>query len=95
MDPYRKRRRQKRITEIEANMIISQLINLREIDRNCIIEGPYQRPNTHSYFARHIPMIRKAEEFYAFQVNDSPGTQDFIDKVKDSRKPLTVRNYYF
>ena len=46
------------------------------------------------YNLRHNEEVKISDEVYAFQVNDSAGTQDTIDKAKKSGLPITIHKKY-
>jgi hypothetical protein len=46
------------------------------------------------YNLRHNEEVKISDEVYAFQVNDSTGTQDTIDKAAKSGLPISVHKKY-
>lgn len=46
------------------------------------------------YDLRHNEEVTFSDEVYAFQVNNSTGTQDTIDKAKASGLPVTLHKKY-
>ena len=57
-------------------------------------EWAWKEANKESYYGRNTFIVEECDELYAFQVNDSKGTQDAIDKAKTLRKPTHVKKYY-
>ncbi len=56
-------------------------------------EWGYKKANVESYYARNTKIIENCDEVYAFQVNDSQGTQDAIAKAKEKKKSVHVKKY--
>ena len=46
------------------------------------------------YDVRHNEEVTFSDEVYAFQVNNSTGTQDTVDKAKAVGMPITLHNKY-
>lgn len=91
---YRKRADEWIITQEQADMIISQLKKVSEISPESIEDKtPYAEANAESYYARNTAIIKKCDELYAFQVNDSQWTQDAINKAIELWKPVIVKKY--
>jgi len=90
---YFKRAREKVITTKQAQALISQLTYLQGINPCSLIEGPAKTADQHSYYLRHLSIISLAERLLAFQVNQSQGTQDTINKAKVKGIPVTLFSY--
>lgn len=68
---------------------------LKEIRPASLIEMPFT-DNTHmEYFARDQEEVNRADAVYAFQVNDSKGTQDTLDKAATKGIPILLHKKYF
>lgn len=50
--------------------------------------------DTTAYYLRDQDIIDQADELYAFQVNDSAGTKDTIDRARRKGIPVIHRAYY-
>jgi hypothetical protein len=59
-----------------------------------LVEMPYELITQEHYNLRHDEEVKISDEVYAFQVNESTGTQDTIDKAKRSGLPITVHKKY-
>ena len=46
------------------------------------------------YNLRHDEEVKISDEVYAFQVNESTGTQDTIDKASSSGLPISLHKKY-
>lgn len=91
---YRKRAREKVITEQQAEDLISQLTTLKNLNPQGLIENPTNTDvNEKTYFERDSEIVNASDELVAFQVNNSPGAQDTIDKAKAKGIPVKVHSY--
>lgn len=91
---YRKRAQEKAITEQQAEDLISQLTLLKNLNPQGLIENPINAEvNEKTYFERNSEVINASDELVAFQVNNSPGTQDAIDKAKTKGIPVKIHSY--
>jgi uncharacterized phage-like protein YoqJ len=88
---YLKRAEEKVITKEQADKLISLLKEIKI--RGSLVEGEDEVLNKDTYFNRITKIIENADELIAFQVNQSPGTQDTIDKAKKKGIPVTVLSY--
>ncbi|TYQ25262.1 hypothetical protein PseudUWO311_15740 [Pseudanabaena sp. UWO311] len=68
------------ITREQAETLILQLETVRSM--GCLVEGTAQIIDKEAYFNRITQIIDIADELIAFQVNDSEGTQDTINKAR-------------
>jgi hypothetical protein len=83
------------ITKEQAEIITSQLKEVEKICRNCIHDDwGFSKANIESYYARNTKIVENCEVLYAFQVNDSKGVQDAIDKAKKLGKETHIKKYY-
>lgn len=82
------------ITKKQADMIVKQLKEIAEKNEDAIFdEHKYKEANIESYYARNTKIVESSDVLYAFQVNDSKGTQDAIDKAKRLGKKVFVKKY--
>ncbi|MFA6018177.1 MAG: hypothetical protein WCT28_00680 [Patescibacteria group bacterium] len=91
---YRKRAEEGVITQDQAETLIKQLEEVKKRNPSAIIENALNTsvdPTT--YFERNTKVIEAADALLGFQVNESKGTQDTIDKALAQSKPVFVRKY--
>lgn len=70
---------------------------LRAIQRNnpaALLEMRFTEITQKEYDLRHVEEVSFSDEVYAFQVNNSTGTQDTIDKAKAAGLPITLHKTY-
>jgi len=92
---YFKRAEEGIITVEQARMITSQLKKIAKAFPDCIFDNSESKEaNEKSYYARNTKIIQSCDELYAFQVNNSQGTQDAINKAKQASKPIHIKKYY-
>jgi hypothetical protein len=91
---YKKRAKEGVITQSQAEDLIPQLIALQKANPMALIEN-FQNTvvDTATYFERDIDVVNASDELYAFQVNNSSGTQDTIDKAKKKGIPVRIFAY--
>jgi hypothetical protein len=91
---YRKRAQEGVITSELAETLINQLTKIKAITAMCIVEHPTNEViDKDAYFNRITDIVNAADELVAFQVNNSAGTQDTIDKAKKKGMPVKVFSY--
>jgi hypothetical protein len=91
---YLKRAQERIITRQQALNLITQLKTLKKLNRAALIETTgVTTLNQASYFDRDSKEVASADELIAFQVNQSKGTQDTIDKAR--RKGINVQVHQF
>ena len=91
---YFKRADEGIITKEQAEIITKQLKEVKRISPKSIFDDTnYNKANIESYYARNTSIIENCDELYAFQVNESKGTQDAIDKAKKLGKKATLKKY--
>lgn len=91
---YYKRAKEGVITKEQAEMIVKQLKKVFKINKNIIFDNfGYTKANIESYYARNTKIVENCDIFYAFQVNDSKGTQDAINKARKLGKKVFVKKY--
>lgn len=59
-----------------------------------LIEMPYNTITQEHYNLRHDEEVKISNEVYAFQVNNSTGTQDTIDKALRAGLPISLHKKY-
>ena len=90
-----KRAEEEVIIKEQAEMVTLQWKKVEKICKNCIHDDwGFSKANIESYYARNTKIVEDCDILYAFQVNDSKGTQDAIDKVKRLGKDVHVKKYY-
>lgn len=92
---YFKRAREGVITLKQAEMITNQLKTLEKLCSHCIYdEWSFKDANIESYYGRNTKIVEACDTLYAFQVKDSQGTQDAINKAKSLGKEVIIKKYY-
>ncbi len=92
---YHKRAKEWVITLKQANEITSQLKKISNKSPESISDDtPFELANIESYYARNTTIIKECDKLFAFQVNNSQGTQDAVDKAKELWKDVVVKKYY-
>lgn len=87
----------------EGDMTESQYEEMTELLNKLVFANPKaiisdennidQEISRRTHFECNNKIIELCDELLAFQVNDSEGTQDAIDKAKKLGKPVTVKKY--
>lgn len=91
---FLKRKREGVINSEQAEKIIGQLGEVYSKCPNCILDKTnYLEVSKESYHARNTSIVEDCDEIYAFQVNESRGTEDAIDKARKLGKPIHVKKY--
>jgi hypothetical protein len=88
---FRKRAGEGIITVAQAESLIDILTVIRE--KGSLIEMHFTELNEVSYYARNTSVLDASDELLAFQVNQSAGTQDAINKAHQLGIPVTVKRY--
>jgi hypothetical protein len=87
---YRRRAAEGVISAQQAEDLIRQLKAVAQVGG--LVEHP-ERPqivDVTTYYLRNQDMVDAADELLAFQVNDSAGTQDTVDKARLKGIPVVV-----
>ena len=79
------------INHKQAESLILQLEMVRAM--GCLVEGIAQVIDKEAYFNRITQIIDIADELIAFQVNNSEGTQDTINKARNKGVEIKVFSY--
>jgi uncharacterized phage-like protein YoqJ len=90
---YKKRAQEKAITLKQAEQLINQLTKITKLNPNAIKTLNNHRVNQKTYYQRNLKIIEQADNLIAFQINNSKGTQDTIDKAKEKNIPIKVFKY--
>lgn len=91
---YRKRAEEGIITREQAENLIAQLTTFQKQNPNGVVENPNNTiVDTATYYERNQTVVDASDELIAFQVNDSKGIQDAIDKAKAKGIPVTIHSY--
>jgi hypothetical protein len=70
------------------------LKKIHAVKPEALIEMPYNTITQEHYNLRHDEEVKVSDEVYAFQVNESTGTQDTIDKAMRSGLPIAIHKKY-
>ncbi len=91
---YRKRAEERVITPEQAEGLIAQLTTLKHANPKALIEHPTNTTlDTATYYERNSKVVELSDKLLAFQVNDSLGVQDTVDKAKALGKPVALKKY--
>lgn len=91
---YRKRAGEGVITSKQAEMLISQLTQLKTANPEALIENPENTiVDQTTYFERITQIVNASDEIVAFHVNNSEGVQDTINKAEAQGKPVHLKSY--
>ncbi len=85
---------QGKITEEEFKKLTEMLISLKNKRPESLIEMDFDDNTRMEYFARNQEEINRGDAVYAFQVNDSVGTQDTINKAIAKGLPILLHKKY-
>jgi hypothetical protein len=89
---YRKRADEGVITHEQAEKLIQQLTLVNKLG-SLIVDTENQEVTKDTYYLRNTEVVNASDELLAFQVNDSAGTQDTIDKAHAKGIPVKVFQY--
>lgn len=91
---YRKRADESVITHKQAEALIDQLTRLRDANPDGLIENPDNiEVNRDTYFERNTAVMDASDALAAFQVNESEGVGDTVDKALRQGKPVRRLKY--
>ena len=82
------------ITTETINDLEKLLNQIKSMNPEALIEIPNDIITQEHYNDRHDEEVKISDEVYAFQVNNSTGTQDTIDKASNSGLPITLHKKY-
>lgn len=90
---YRRRAQEGVITEQQAERLVQQLETVQRL--GALVVNPEETEvNERTYYLRNTEVVNASDEMIAFQVNDSKGTQDAIDKARERGIPVAVFKYF-
>ena len=82
------------ISAKEAHQLIKQLETVKHRRPEAIIEPPRpKKVNQRSYYARNGYIVQGVDEIIAFQVNNSPGTENAVKQAHILHKKVTKFSY--
>lgn len=93
LDHLERRHLEGAVTSTQLDEIRRQLRFVRATNPSIISSLGYQYCDEVSYYARNSKIIDYSDSLYAFQVNNSAGVQDAIEKAKSQNKPVVIRRY--
>lgn len=82
------------ITKEDIDNLAKVLKKIKEVNPAALLEMPYETITQEHYNLRHDQEVMYSDEVYAFQVNDSTGTQDTIEKSAKAGVPITNHKKY-
>ncbi|MFH0853003.1 MAG: hypothetical protein V1853_01190 [bacterium] len=91
---YRKRAQEGVILETQAESLISLLTKLKSANPKALIEDPDNEIiDKTTYYRRNQLVVDSSDELIAFQVNNSAGVQDTIEKARI--KGISVKKHFY
>lgn len=91
---YRKRAQENVITKQQAENLIKQLTTFKKRNPEGLIENLENTTvNQKTYFQRNMAIVNASDELIAFQINNSPGVKDTIEKARKKGIPVKVFSY--
>lgn len=90
---YRKRADEGVITLEQAEALIGMLTAVKRLREQSLVEMNHTVLNEETYYDRNTQVLEDADELLAFQVNNSLGTQDTIDKARNLGLVVTLKQY--
>ncbi len=91
---YRKRATEGVITSEQAEILITQLEKLQTANPESLIENKQNTivdPKT--YFERNTEVVNASDALIGFQVNESEGVGDTVQKALDQNKPVYLEKH--
>lgn len=82
------------IIKEDIDKLAALLKKIKKANPTALLEMPYETITQEHYNLRHDQEVMYSDEVYAFQVNDSTGTQDTIDKSAKAGLPITNHKKY-
>jgi len=84
------------ITHQQAEELITQLTALKKTNPSALIENEKNTiVDKDTYYERNTKVMDLSNELYAFQVNDSEGVQNTVDKARENGKFVELKKYTF
>ena len=85
---------QEPVTEETIDNLERLLQKIKDVNSSALIEMLYDTITQEHYNLRHDEEIKISDEIYVFQVNESTGAQDTIDKALKSGLPVSLHKKY-
>lgn len=82
------------ITQKDIDSLANILKHIKKVNPTALLEMPYKKITQEHYNLRHDQEVMYSDEVHAFQVNESTGTQDTIDKSAKVGLPTTHHRKY-
>ncbi len=82
------------VTKKSIDDLEALLRKIQAANPNALIEMPYDVITQEHYNLRHDEEVKIADEVFAFQVNESTGTQDTIDKALMAGLTISLHKKY-
>ena len=82
------------VTKENIAALAELLQKIKETNPEALLEMPYDSITQDHYNLRHDEEVARSGAVYAFQVNESTGTQDTIDKAIRAGLPLELHKKY-
>lgn len=82
------------ITQNDIHNLATILKHIKKINPTALLEMPYTVITQEHYNLRHDQEVMYSDEVHAFQVNESTGTQDTIEKSLKAGLPTTHHKKY-
>ncbi len=83
-----------KITKEDFSKLENTLRTIQNNNPTSLLEMHFKTISMEEYFARDAEEVKYGDEVYAFQVNNSVGTQDTIDKATEAGVPVTLHKKY-
>jgi hypothetical protein len=91
---YRDNWQQLPITTDAIDALETILYDIKKKNPGALVESPMTEITQEDYNARHDDEVKHSDMVYAFQVNNSTGTQDTIDKAKKAGLSIAFHKKY-
>jgi hypothetical protein len=82
------------VTKETIDALAALLQKIKATNPAALVEMPYDSITQDHYNLRHSEEVARSNAVYAFQVNESPGTQDTIDKAITAGLPIELHKKY-
>lgn len=90
---YNERASQGAITKHSASSLVNLLRDVADSEFGELKEMSGNVVDRRAYYARNSCVLAEASELLAFQLDDSPGTADTVDKARAAGIPIILRKY--
>ncbi len=82
------------VTKESIGVLAELLERIQKANPEALIEMPYDAITQDHYNLRHDEEVARSHAVYAFQVNESTGTQDTIDRAIKAGLPIELYKKY-